>query len=46
MLANLERAAKMVPDPNIKAALQQMQTDPLFGPDSPRADTVSAGDSN
>jgi hypothetical protein len=39
-MANLERAAKLVADPNIKAALQQMQLEPFTGPsDSTRPDS-------
>jgi hypothetical protein len=46
MLANLERAAKLVPDPNIKAALQQMRMEPFLGADSPPADSARVRDSN
>src|SRR6185312_12096225 len=40
MMANLERAARLVPDPNIKSALLQMQTQPFLGADSTPADTT------
>jgi hypothetical protein len=44
MLANLERAAKLVPDPNIKAALQQMRLEPFLGTDSTPAETTKTKD--
>jgi hypothetical protein len=44
MLANLERAAKLVPDPNIKAALQQMRMEPFLGTDSTPAETTKTKD--
>ncbi len=40
-LANLERAAKLVADPQIKQALQQIRMEPLTGPDSQRPDTTA-----
>jgi hypothetical protein len=43
MIANLERAAKLVPDPNIKAALDQIRLTPFLGPDSARADSTPPG---
>ncbi|MEP7324639.1 MAG: DUF2723 domain-containing protein [Gemmatimonadota bacterium] len=39
MLANLERAAKLVPDPNIKVALDQMRLAPFLGTDSTNPDS-------
>lgn len=40
-IANLERAAKLVADPQIKSALQQLQMEPFTAPtDSPVADTL------
>jgi hypothetical protein len=40
-MANLERAARLVADPQIKAALQQMRLEPFIGPtDSPRTDSM------
>jgi hypothetical protein len=42
MIANLERAAKLVADPQIKAALQQLRLEPFIGPgDSAPRDTLS-----
>jgi tetratricopeptide (TPR) repeat protein len=43
MIANLERAAKLVPDPNIKAALDQIRLTPFLGPDSARVDSTPPG---
>ena len=41
MLANLERAARLVADGQIKEALQQLRMEPFTGPpDSPRADSL------
>jgi hypothetical protein len=39
-MENLERAAKLVGDPQIKSALQQMRMEPFTGPaDSPAGDS-------
>lgn len=41
MVENLERASKLVPDPNVKEALRQLQLEPLTGPtDSQRIDSL------
>ncbi|MEO8294712.1 MAG: DUF2723 domain-containing protein [Gemmatimonadota bacterium] len=41
MIANLERAAKLVSDPNIKSALHELRMEPFTGgPDSARIDTL------
>ncbi len=40
MAANLERAVKLVPDPNIRSALEQMRLQPFLG-DSAGADTAA-----
>jgi hypothetical protein len=41
MIANLERAAKLVSDPNIKSALQELRMEPFTGPrDSARVDSL------
>jgi hypothetical protein len=39
-VANLERSAKLVADPQIREALQQLRMEPFTGPDSPRADSL------
>lgn len=44
MVANLERAAKLVPDPNIKAALEQMRLEPFLGSDSTATDSAKTKD--
>ncbi|MGE3526843.1 MAG: hypothetical protein AB7I33_13060, partial [Gemmatimonadales bacterium] len=41
MIANLERASQLVPDPNLREALRQARLEPLTGGESP--DSVSGG---